>query len=202
MTVDPWKSEARRNLADNPPGRLPLAAFFKPEYRQAVFTRAELKSRRKRSQILEVYPKTRFDYSGLDDSTVDYYWYIGEPMAIFPTFYFHLLRDRIGTVFDRSYSFVKRGSQMATVRSPPPLLLVLADMFRRSEVVRLTGEAVRAVQNKYTLFEKNISCEEEHHLAEDILDESLPDFLERMEPLFMECKLRQGHCFSLTNVVD
>jgi len=169
------------------PVRLPESAYYGPHQRSAVYTHKNLRNWKLRIGIVNWVPGTRFDYDGIKDDTVWQYWYIGKPMAIFPVFYYHDVRFRAGKDFDSKGSFVEKWKQdIFPEQSPPPLLMKLADQHRKAEYVNLMGAAVIAVQHKYSKFETLIDLEPEAIRADEILNESLPAFVERMSDTFIE----------------
>jgi hypothetical protein len=161
-----------------------------------VYTHKQLRNLNFRRKILRVKPDTRFRYSEMNDANVSEYWYIGIPMKIFPNYYYHKVRHQAANQFDKEGSFVAqlktRYGPNVFDNSPPPLLLLVADQMRRSDVIRLKGQAVRAVQAKYSIFETKVCLEDEEILANEILNETLPEFLDRMGPDFIRLKFAYG----------
>lgn len=172
---------------------MPESAYYDARFRSASYTHSELRSYKKRQEILAISPDTRFDYEGIDDDTVNSYWYIGRPMAIFPVYWYHLVRNRAGIEFDQSGSFVAKHQAQADTNkpTPTPLLLLLADRIRREEYVDLRGQAVLQVQKKYSKFETWTFLEAEDIEAHAILDETLPEFLDRMAGTFLAVQALQ-----------
>jgi hypothetical protein len=161
-----------------------------------VYTHKQLRNLNFRRKILRVKPDTRFRYSEMNDENVSEYWYIGTPMRIFPTYHFHKVRHNATKKFDTEGSFVAQlrtryGPQVFD-KSPPPLLLLVADQMRRSDYIRLKGQAVRAVQKNYSIFATNVDLEPAEILANEIFDETLPEFLDRMGPAFVQLQSAYG----------
>lgn len=188
-TMDPeWRQLTLDHFTLHPPKRLPDSAYYNSRMRSASYTHAELRSYKKRQEILAMSPDTRFEYDDIDDDTVDSYWFIGRPMAIFPRYWFHLVRNRARDEFDKMGSFVAQHQAKADPNkpsSPTPLLLLLADHIRKQQFVHLRGQAVIQVQHKYSKFETFTFLEPEEQNAYDILNESLPAFLDRMAETFL-----------------
>ena len=182
-----WKAMVRQQLRDDPPHRRKTKEYYKPPNCSTEFNHFELRSSWKRRQILALHPETIFDYSLMTEDNLQSFWYIEVPMAIWPKYWRLLIRNRAGAYFDRAGSFVQKLSTDRSLHSPPPLLLLLADRFRRQEYVNLKEQALVAVQKKYSPFETNTSCEEEEEQAENILEETLPEFLDRMGTTFITC---------------
>jgi hypothetical protein len=161
-----------------------------------VYTHKQLRNLNFRRKILRVKPDTRFRYSEMNDANVSEYWYIGIPMKIFQTYQFHKVRHQAAKQFDKEGSFI---AQLKTrygpdvfENTPPPLVLLVADQMRRSDFIRLKGQAVRSVQSKFSIFETKVDLEDDDILANEILDETLPEFLDRMGPAFVQLQSAYG----------
>jgi len=191
-----WKAMVRQQLRDDPPHRRKTKEYYKPPNCSTEFNHFELRSSWKRRQILALHPETIFDYSLMTEDNLQIYWYIEKPMKIFPRYWQLLVRNRAGSEFDRNGSFVQKWSSSSSLHTPPPLLLLLADHYRRQEFVNLKEQALLAVQKKYSPFETNTSLEEEEEQADNIQDENLPEFLDRMATTFITC----GRLQMLSNV--
>lgn len=197
--VRAWRHMVTEDLRKNPPSRRNDHWWMtNPRYHGRVYTHAQLRNPYYRRKILRMSPDTLFRYSDMTDENVWRYWYIGTPMQIFPKYQFHMIRHAAAKDFDRCGSFVAqlktRYGDLVFENSPPPLVILLADKLRRAEYIRLQGEAMLAVQRKYSKFDTDISLEDEHILAEEIFDETLPEFLDRMGPEFV--RLKQCYFFA------
>ena len=172
--------------------RKKTSEYFHPLYRSAVYSHKDLRNWAKRQEILELNPGTKFKYDEMTDDNIDSYWYVGVPMKIYPTYQYHLTRNRASNWFEREGSFVANFLKDRTTTSPPPLLLLLADRHRKKEYIDLKGKAIQSVQQKFSIFDTNTALEEEDILAQKILHESLPDFLARMADVFVALKELQN----------
>jgi hypothetical protein len=192
-----WNREVLEQLRANPPIRHD-DDWYRRNQRQhsAFFTHAQLRNQNFRQKILRLYPGTRFRYSEMTDDNIYDYWYVGIPQKIWPKFWFHLTRHHAANYFDRAGSFVAqlkiRYGRDVFQNCPPPLLILLADQIRRSEYIRLKGEALIGVQRKFSVFETFVHLEPAEILANQIFDETLPEFLERMGPEFIRFKFSYG----------
>lgn len=146
-------------------------------HRTAEFTHRQLRSLNFRRTLLRTRPNLKFDYADLNDETVDSFEYVGIPMAIYPKFNFHLVRNRSAKSFDRNATFVKRYGPEG---SPPPLFLIMADYVRRQQYVELEGEALLTVQKKVNRFHCCLWGAEEDEEAEQIFEETIDEFKSRM----------------------
>jgi hypothetical protein len=185
---DGWYEDVLAAAEISPPRRFSADAhlFGSARSRGAEFTHAELNSSSRRRRIQEENPERNFDYSQMRDDNIDEYSYVGTPMKIFPKYWYHLTRNRSAKQFEKYAEKFVDMFREANPKTPPPLVLQLADRFRKAEYVRLHGEAVLSVQRKYSPFETFIHLEPEIREAHDILRESYPVFKARMRPMFID----------------
>lgn len=182
---DDWHKMVMEALRRSPPRRYPTNAYYDPRFRSAVYTDAELNDPDKRREILAIDPGTRFDVESINDENISDFWYIGVPNNRFHLYWFHLVRNRSASHFDKVGSFAAKVKETNRRNAPAPLLLILADQFRKKEYIRLRGEAVKSVQRQFGRFETMIDLEPETEEAEAILKESLSAFLTRMQGTFL-----------------
>jgi hypothetical protein len=195
--VRAWRQMVHEQLRENPPMRRNDEWWINHRgYHDAVYTHSQLRNLYFRRKILRHNPDTLFRYSEMTDANVGRYWYVGVPMRIYPKYLFHKVRSHAARSFDKYGSFIAqlktRYGNSIFENSPPPLVILVADQIRRSEYIRLKGEAVRAVQLKYSIFETLTDLEDEDIQAAEIYDETLPEFLDRMGPEFLRLKFCYG----------
>ena len=182
---DEWNKMVMEALRRSPPTRIPTNAYYDPRLRSALYSDAELNNPDTRREIHALNPDTRFDVASMNDDNISDYWYIGVPNKSYHRYWFHLVRNRSASHFDKVGSFAANLKSSNTFNAPPHLLLLLADKFRKAEYVRLRGEAVQSAQRQYGRFETMADLEPEMEEAEAILKESLSAFLTRMQGTFL-----------------
>jgi hypothetical protein len=157
---------------------MPKSGYYDPRFRSAEFTHRELRSFTKRQQILQEMPWTNFNVEEMNDDNLHEFWYIGVPQQAYGRKAYHTARELAATHFDKEGSFVKR---FADSKSPPPLVLIIADRQRRQEYITLKGRAIQSLHRRHHIFLSDASREPEDRKAEDILTESVAEYLSRMD---------------------